>query len=221
MLRLFNNAGMNDFVSDAHVALNNALHTPTILAALSRFGFDEARLQEGLVLLDEARARRTAQEQAYDKQYQATKALYDLRKQVDAQHYAVHRRLARLALKNQPERWRALRLSERKQSTLPAWADQTTAFYTHSLADPGILETFAEFNITQQDLEQALALVQQVSELKTVQEREKSAAQQATQARDNAFNALSELLIRFREVARIALADTPQLLESLQLGPVA
>jgi predicted metal-dependent phosphotriesterase family hydrolase len=70
---------------------------PGILAALSAFGYDQARLDEGVALLNEAWARHAAQKQAYGAQYAATQALRQAR-QAANELYRIHRRLTSLVL---------------------------------------------------------------------------------------------------------------------------
>jgi hypothetical protein len=57
--------------------------------------------------------------------------------------------------------------------------------------------------------------VEEVENLHIKQLSEKSAAQQATQKRDEAFDELCDWYSDFRGIARIALYDDPQLLEAL------
>jgi hypothetical protein len=83
------------------------------------------------------------------------------------------------------------------------------------------LEKLAHFKVTREHLKQGLTMVEQVAALKALQEREKTAAQNATKDRDAAVDTLSEWLTPFRAVARIALAHIPQHLETLQLGTFA
>ena len=56
--------------------------------------------------------------------------------------------------------------------------------------------------------------------LNSSQEREKGETQSATQDRNATIEALDEWLDEFKEVARIALDETPQLLEALNLGAI-
>ena len=54
-----------------------------------------------------------------------------------------------------------------------------------------------------------------VEGLNAAQEEEKGEAQQATQTRDEAMDVLSDWLEDFLDIAEVALADRPQLLEAL------
>jgi hypothetical protein len=202
------------------VTLHSARHTPAILQRLSTYGYDEARLDEGVALLDNALSLHAAQKQAYGGQFGATDALTKTRRAADTV-YTAHRQLASIAFKDDARRRHALGLNQRKLQTLNGWLGQGVLFYQNLVSEAGALNALARFNVTQADLEQAQASVQQVVELNSVQEREKSAAQQATQARDAALGTLRGWIAELGAVARIALAHSPQQLEALQLGAVA
>jgi len=79
----------------------------------------------------------------------------------------------------------------------------------------------ARYKITPEALQAAQSQVGQTFALNNVQEQEKGEAQEATQQRNAAIEALDEWLSDFKVVARIALEDTPQLLEALNLGAVS
>ena len=70
-------------------------------------------------------------------------------------------------------------------------------FYANALDDPSVVSALAEFNITQEDLEQSQALVAQVETLKEVQERAKTTAQIATQTRTDALKGMDDWSANF------------------------
>ena len=86
------------------------------------------------------------------------------------------------------------------------------------LADTEAQTQLARYKVTLEALQTALSDVEQAFTLKSSQEQEKGEAQEATQQRDAAIDALDEWLSDFKVVARIALEDTPQLLEALNLA---
>ena len=213
---------IGDFLSWASVALENALNSPDVQAAMSAFGYDEARLLEGVALLETALSHRAGQKEDYGKQYAATLAMRQAWHAADRQYYALHRRLVRLILRYDADlqRRNALGLNVPKSQRFNLWLDEAVSFYNNVLQDPQIQTALASYNVTLEDLEQGQAAIQEVKALKGVQDREKTQAQQATKDRDAVFKALNEWLAKFREVARIALADSPQHRESLQLGHI-
>lgn len=211
---------IDEFLNYARVALDNAQQTPEILAALTVFGYDLTRLQEGVTMLQTAQALHAAQVREYGEQYEATTAVLQAREAAEAQ-YNIHCKLTRVALKDDVEKQKALGLHQSRKRSLSGWLHQAQTFYTNALNDAEVLAGLASFNVIQTDLEAAQVLVQQVADLDSVQEREKAEAQKATKVRDAALDALDDWLHDLRQVALIALADNPQMLEALQFAVVA
>ena len=67
----------------AQVAINNALNQADILASLSLFGYDEAKLNAGKTLLTEAETLVNQQRVEYGEQYQASQAYSAARSEAD------------------------------------------------------------------------------------------------------------------------------------------
>jgi len=96
-----------------------------------------------------------------------------------------------------------LHLNNRKPQTFNPWYEQARHFYTALLADTEAQTQLARYKITPEALQAA------------------GEAQEATQQRNTAIEALDEWLSDFRVVAKIALEDTPQLLEALNMGAIS
>lgn len=210
---------LSNFFAEATTMLTNALGHSEIAAALDAFGYDSAALAEGQALLDAARALYDAQIKEYGEQHAATQALGEGIKAAD-KVYAAHRRLAKIAFKSDAQRKTDLHLNERKPEAFNPWYEQARHFYTALLADADAQVQLARYKVTLEAIQAAQAQVTQVMALKNAQEKEKGEAQEATQQRDAAIAALDEWLADFRVVARIALEDTPQLMEALKLGTI-
>ncbi len=72
-----------------------------------------------------------------------------------------------------------------------------------------------QLKITQQEIKKQLQLLTEVEQAYTDYQKEKGESQQATKDKNDAFDALDKWVTRFFKVAKIALEDRPQLLESL------
>jgi hypothetical protein len=77
------------------------------------------------------------------------------------------------------------------------------------------LEGLGEFNVTHGQIEEVVELLRAVEETWYGYEREKGNAQAATKARDAAVAELNTWMRNARPIARIAVAEQPQLLEKL------
>lgn len=212
-------SGLASYLTSVELALTNARAHPDIAAALAAVGYDAAVIGQGEALLQTARGLYETQVREYGEQYAATAAFKQALEAADAV-YNTHRRLAQLAFKNDLVRRKTLALDERRGRTVTRWLNQATRFYTAILSDDAGVAALGRFNLSRPALEAAHAQVQQVAALKAAQEREKAEAQQATKRRDAAIDALDDWFDDFREVARIALAANPQLLEALQIGAI-
>ena len=210
-------SNLPNFLTESATILANAREHPEIAAALDAFGYDAAVLQEGQALLDAARGLHDAQIKEYGEQHAATQAYTEMAEQTD-KVYAAHRRLAKIAFKADAQRKTDLHLNERKPRAFNPWYEQARHFYTALLADTEAQTQLARYKITLEALQAAQSQVEQALSLKNAQEQERGEAQEATQKRNAAIEALDEWLADFRVVARIALEDTPQLLEALKLG---
>jgi hypothetical protein len=210
---------LSDFFAEATVLLTNAQEHADIAAALEAYGYDAATLAEGQALLDTARDLYDAQIREYGEQHAATQAFVDASEAAD-KVYGDHRRLAKLAFKNDAQRQTDLHLNQHKPRAFNPWYQQARHFYTALLADSDAQTALARFNVTADDLSAAQAQVEGVASLNNAQEQEKGEAQAATQERDAAIEALDDWLADFRVVARIALEDDPQLMEALHMGAI-
>ena len=207
----------SNFFAEAELLITNALEHPEIAAALDALGYDVAAIQEGQALFDVARALYDAQIREYGEQHAATQAFLAASQQAD-KAYAAHRRLAKVAFKSDPQRQTDLHLNDRKPQAFNPWYEQARHFYTALVSDTAAQTQLARFKITLEALSAAQAQVEPTMSLKTAQKQETGEAQEATQQRDAAIDALDEWLADFKVVACIALDDTPQLLEALNLN---
>lgn len=210
---------INTFLQQVRLVVQNSQAVPEIANALADFGFDAARIQTGADLLATAEALTAAQVKEYSEQYQATAELDKAQAAAD-DLYGLHRRLAKLALSDEPERQKAMLLHENRKRSLDSWLGQAGVFYKNALGDPDVLAALARYNVTEAKLREGQTAVVAVANLNAVQEKEKSDAQKATKSRDAALDALNDWYTEYRELARIALEDNAQRLEALGLGAV-
>jgi len=214
------NTSFSNFFADAALVITNTQEHPEIAAALDALGYDAAAVQAGRALLDTACGLYDAQIKEYGEQHAARQAFLAASQQAD-KAYAAHRRLAKVAFKSDMQRQTDLHLNDRKPQAFNPWYEQARHFYTALLADAEAQAQLARYKITPEALTAAQAQVEQTMTLKTAQKQEIGEAQEATQKRDTAIETLAEWLGDFRVVARIALEDTPQLLEALGMAVIS
>ena len=205
---------IEDRLLEAQVAIDNSLNIPTILNAVSMLGYDLARLQAARALYDEVMALVAAQKLEYGDQYEATAVVNAAWETADLA-YKRTLKACRILFKGNASAAGALNLSGSRKKSLSGWLEQATTFYTNLLNTPDFITALLEFGYDQAKLEAEAALVQAVYDANAVQDKERGEAQEATLVRDAKLDELDEWVARYKQVAQLALEDSPQMLEQL------
>jgi len=125
-------------------------------------------------------------------------------------------KIARVTFRNDPQAATALGLSGIRKQSFSGWLDQVQQFYLAALAKETYQSKFAQFGVTLEKLQTGKDQLDEVVAASGTKENETGEAQQATQTRDAAFDALDTWMSDFFAIARIAL-DGTQLSEALGL----
>ena len=205
---------ISNFLTECRLLIEGALAGGPAAELLALCGYDQKALEAGQALYDRASALMADQIKEYGDQYQATAALDAAWTEADAQ-YGKTVKLARVAFRDDVQAQGALMLAGIRPQSLGGWLEQVEVFYRNLLSTPRFWEAIARFGLTREKLMAGQALVQAVADRKTAQRKETSEAQEATEQRDAAMKALDRWAQDFRAVAKVALADRPQLLEGL------
>lgn len=204
-------------MTTAQVAIDNALGDAILRQYLGAYGYDAERLQAGKQLYEQALSLHHEQQAAYGEQYAATDALNEARAEANAV-YMRHLKIARVVFRGNEDAREQLALAGRRARALSGWIVQARQFYTNALGDEEVRTALAGFGITTEALEAGLTLVDTVEAARARQERKKGDAQAATQARNDALSALDDWMRDFTAIARVALEERPQLLETLGIA---
>lgn len=194
------------------LALRNAA-TPELAPLLANFGYTPERLDEGRALLAQADDLVLQQRMAYGDQYAATQA-FDQAWAAASQGYIQDLEVARVAFKGNKDAAQSLRLNGERERAFGAWHAQAAQFYQVLLVHP-FLTDMARFGRTQPNLEANQALVQTAFTADAAQTVMAGKAQGLTEDRDAAVATLEAWAGDFFRIARLAVADDPQLLEML------
>ena len=211
---MFANQPISQQLEAARIAITNARDVPTIRNALSEYGYNEEKLQGGFLLYETALSAQQQQKAEYGDQYNATDQLNQNWETAKASYNKLLK-IARVAFKDNPGIAGTLALNGAREATLSGWLLQAQQFYTNALANPDILSALASYGITEEKIALAKADTEAVVAAKSLQTKEKGEAQSATQTRNQALEELRDWMRDFIEIARIALAEQPQLLETL------
>jgi len=201
-------------LSMAQVALHNALNNPKIQEYLSVYGYDSEKIKAGQALYQAGLNAQQQQKLEYGEQIGATKKLNQVW-EVANKSYVKLVKIGRIAYKNDLTIFTQLGLGGDRKKSLSGWLLQAKQFYTNLLGNSQAIALLNEYGITKEKLQTAEAELKAVEMASFSQTTEKGEAQNATQVRDIAVDALNDWLSDYVAIARIALETEPQLLESL------
>mgnify|MGYP006299702091 CR=1 FL=1 len=210
----FRDRSNDEILNICRTAIENSLSSPEILTAVARFGYDEPALQHGKDLLQDATTRHQRQVKEYNEQYAATRA-YEEAFQAAHEQYMQFVKVSRVVFKNNMDSYQQLGLLGDRKRNFPEWITQVRQFYTEALDTAAIQTELAKWGITMERLQGGQQLIENTVEAQNRQQKESGEAQQATQERDVAIDALYSWTDDYLTIAEIALQDTPQLLEQL------
>jgi hypothetical protein len=194
--------------------ISGALNSLEILKKLAAFGYTTEHINEGKAMLGNVMRLMTNQVKEYGKQYAATDAQEKFLNSTYSA-YMITVKMSRIAFKKHPDILSALGVTGKRSRSLSGWLRRRRILYTNLFEIPDALEIITQFGYTAEGLQKELQDVEEVENLHIKQLSGKSAAQQSTQKRDEAFDELCDWYSDFRGIARIALYDNPQLLEAL------
>ncbi|MBR8535469.1 hypothetical protein KDU71_07855 [Carboxylicivirga sediminis] len=203
-----------EFLFQCRLRINNSINDEQIQTRVATMGYTAERFETCIVLLDESDNLCKQFEKEYGEVEQAFATRNAEREKAD-KVYLRHLAVARIALKDDKAAQVALRLSGRRATSLSGWILQGDTFYNNLLSNDSWLAKMSEFNTDREALTQGQQLINNVASYADVIMREKGDAQNATKLRDAKLEELAEWVNDYETIARLALADSPQLLEKL------
>ncbi|MBT0606938.1 hypothetical protein [Aequorivita echinoideorum] len=197
-----------------NMALTNAEEQPEIAAAMAQYGYTAARIQEGKDLLETTQDIANTNAKELREEHQSYAEYLPLYTEV-RDTYRTHRRLGKVAFKKDHVALSALKLIGQLPVNYIPWLAHVKTFYEGTLSNPNYITKMANFGITEQVLTQTNEKVSQMVNARNVYQKESGEGQDATKHKEEAFENLDEWMSDFYAVARVALREHPQLLESL------
>ena len=123
--------------------------------------------------------------------------------------------LARVLFRNDPTKIKILGLDKAAAYKIADGIMMSRQFYTNAMAKKEIMDKMMEYTVNEERLNQALADIKKLEQIKVTQEKEKGEAQQSTSDRDDAFARLDEFMFGLINISLAVLYDKPQLVEKL------
>lgn len=181
---------------------------------LAEYGYDEAKISEGKALYD--KARQTFDANVKETREEATASLnFQEKYQNFHKNYTTHRKKARIVFEDNAEAFAQLNLKNTPARAIAKFLEETRAFYQLLDTNETLRNQLKQLKITEQDIKNQLQLLGEVEKSYADYQKEKGESQQATKDKNQAFATLEKWVRDFYSVAKIALEDKPQLLESV------
>ncbi|MCP5048052.1 MAG: hypothetical protein GY940_12840, partial [bacterium] len=200
-------------VHQIRVSLDNSDKPGTFADYLLKYGFDASRLAEGRGLLDKTDSSRVNQLNAIAEKNQSYRVIKDLKVTARAGHRHI-RVLGKEAFRDNPELLEKLGLSGTVEQVYNDWESQALRLH-NNLTIPGVMETFADHNVTAEELTAAKDAITAVHTAITERNRLKAEAEKATQLKNDAYKVLLTWWYEFKKIVNIALKNDPQLKEQI------
>lgn len=185
-----------------------------IAQELAEYGYDDAKIQEGKALYDKALASQDANRKETKEEVQAMEVFNTAYKEL-LERYKAHRKRAKVAFKDEPSALKILALKGTMPLRTLSALEEMEVLYTELDKDENYKKAVLKLKITQEDIQTQKTKLAEVRTAYAKYTTEKGESQQATQDKNQAFTAFEKWVRNFHNLAKIALEDQPQLLESL------
>jgi hypothetical protein len=205
---------IEEILFQSGLRINNSLGDQKILNAVTPLGYGPEKLTEGQSLLNEATVLVETQKREYG-EVDAAQQVFDNQRKNAHKVYMAVLAISKIAFKGDVQAISTLDLTGRRASTFSGWLNQTRSFYRAILANEAWKTELAKYGQTEEMLTAELAMIDAVATASENKKKEMGDAQNATQERDEKLEELAEWVSDYEVIARIALADKPQLLEKL------
>lgn len=196
--------------ASAQMALYNATEQKELLRKLTEYGYSAKRLQEGTALLNNAVLLYNDRNHRYEEKQEVSEQLKTQLRETH-QRFKDHVATVKLAFRHDPitlSKFQVQRISTRSAE----WQMQAEYFYIKAAMYANVLENY---QLPQSELVQNQASVEALIAIRNRRMQKKGEAEEATRRRDQSVQALHAWMTEFRNVARLALKDSPQMLEAL------
>ena len=196
------------------VSFENVEKQPEIATIMAEFGYDETLLTEGKTLLTKTRQAFDFNKKEDDETSEAYKNFTELKENL-AKTYTLHRKKGKVIFRKEPTTLSKLALTGSLPTAYIKWLETVKKFYTVAAADSDVQSKLVRLKITTEEINGTIELITNLELARAEYLREKGESQDSTKSKDKAFGEIDDWMSEFYAVAKIALEDNPQLLESL------
>ncbi|MFK5958962.1 MAG: hypothetical protein QM495_08860 [Lutibacter sp.] len=196
------------------VSFENVESQTEIATIMAEFGYDETLLTEGKTLLTKTRQAFDLNKTEDDETSEAYNNFKTTKENL-AKTYSLHRKKAKVIFRKDEITYNNLDLKGSLPTSYIKWLEVVKKFYSVAIGDTQIETKLARLKVTPTELQDTVALIAELETARAEYLKEKGESQDATKLKDKAFGEIDDWMSEFYAVAKIALEDNPQLLESL------
>ncbi|WPP50820.1 hypothetical protein [Catalinimonas niigatensis] len=195
---------------EVQLCLRNAAEHPEIQKKLNQHGFNQKRLLDGMALLDTSKALHSEKSKKYGEKMELAKQI-KANRLLALQTFEDHVTIVRFVFRKMPDALARFNV-ERIDKGIQSWTMQASYFYQEAKLHE---EMLAQHGLSGAEMDQAMAMIEAVSTVRSQRMLRKGEAEEATRNRDQSVKALKAWMKDFRAIARVALSESPQMLEAL------
>jgi len=203
-----------ELMNQSDVALENVVQQPAIAAAMAELGYDNATIEEGRVFNSEAHSAFKLNK-VEDDETRASYQQFDEAKTALKELYGLHRKKAKVIFRDEPTVLTQLLIANALPNAYSNWLQGVEKFYDVLNTNENLQGRVARLKVTLEELANGQTLIVELKSRRAAYLQEVGESESATKAKDEALGRLDKWMSEFYAVARIALEDQPQLLESL------
>lgn len=205
-----------EMIQNYGILFENVKTQPELASELAEFGYDQTEIAKGKTLYDKAL-------EEYNKNVKETQeetsayALFAQKMSELTEKYHSDRKRMKIAFKEHTDILKNLRLQGSPARAIASILDDVRVTYSTLLAQKSLQTPLLRFKITEESLQAQLDKAAEVERAYQTYTKEKGESQQATKDKDKAFAEVEKWVREFYRIAKIALEDKPQLLESIAI----
>lgn len=213
-MSLKNSNSQTEILEISKIALQNVETNPIIKPLMEALGYNTTKVDAGKSLLNEAKTQFNTNKSLEDTRAKAYKAFEDLKIIIETK-YSKDRKKAKIIFKDDALTYKELGLKGIIPKSYVKWLETVSIFYNLLNRDTAVLTKLIPLQITETHVTEVLTELNSLENLRAAYIQTKGNAQNATKTKAVAFKNLEKWMSNFYAVARIALEEEPQLLESL------
>lgn len=213
-MALKNTQSQTEILESCRIALQNVETNPVIKPLMEALGYNTAKIDEGKALLNNAKTLYIKNQELEDAKGRTYQAFVEKRTDIDVK-YATDRKKAKVIFKTDLLVFKELGLKGSLPRSYVKWLETISLFYNTLNNQPDILSKLAVLQITGAYVTEMLTALSDLEVIRGNYIQAKGFSQNATKTKNKAFKTLENWMSDFYAIAKIAIADEPQLLESL------